>query len=237
MASRKSSILQKCIAALMLVVLLCGASVPAYAATETNAVEMQAAEVQALKKKTVIIGDSRTAQLREVRTGDLTKDLIAQEGSILWDYKWGAKFTDLATNLIPRLEFSGLDTINNKTTIVVWMGYNDTSNLPTATANDYVNYLNLMTALWTARGARVFIMNVGPSGNKKGATDAQKLGYESRNQLIRSFNKTLKDGLSAQATYLDCYGFLMRTGYATTDGTHYKPITTKSVWRFLMQNI
>ena len=108
------------IAVAMTMVLFLTMSGPAFAATETKAVETQSVTtvVQGTKKKTIFIGDSRTANLRQVRNnGKLIYDLLQQDGSVLWDFKWGATFVDLTTTLIPRLEMSGLDTIDNKTKI------------------------------------------------------------------------------------------------------------------------
>ena len=225
---------RKCIAAMLLAVVLCGLTVPAYAATETKAVETQAS-----KKKIVIIGDSRTANLRqEQKGGKLVYDLLKQEGSILWDYKWGAKFSDMTTTLVPRLEMSGLDTIDRKTKIVLWMGYNDAVGTPTATANDYVNYYNLMAALWEARGAKVYVVNVGPAGRRHGgATEAQKREDKAKNKKIRAFNKTLKNGLRSDIKYIDIYANLIETDYATSDGTHYRPLTSKGIYRDIMKAV
>lgn len=226
--------LRKCLAAVLLAVLLCSLTIPAFAATETKAVEIQAS-----KKKIVLIGDSRTANLRqEQKNGKLDYDLLKQEGSVLWDYKWGAKFSDLTTTLVPRLELSGLDTIDSKTKIVLWMGYNDAVGTPTASASDYVNYYNLMAALWEARGAKVYVVNVGPAGRRHGgATEAQKREDKAKNKKIRAFNKTLKEGLRSDIKYIDIYANLMETDYATSDGTHYRPVTSKGIYRDIMKAV
>lgn len=224
----------------MIMVLLSSISIPAFATTEVKAVESKTVttEIQASKKKTILIGDSRTANLRQVRNnGKLIYDLLQQDGSVLWDFKWGAKFTDLTTNLIPRLELSGLDTVNNKTTIVLWMGYNDAVGIPTATVEEYIAYYNLMAMTWIARGAKVYVMNIGPSGRKKGATKADKEEYKQNNKKIRAFNKALKEGLLPQIHYIDCYGYLMDTDYATSDGTHFVAVTSKGIYKFVMNAI
>ncbi len=233
-------LLKQCIAVMLMLVLLSGLSLPGYAAEKPKAAPAAPAAtvtVQAGKKKTILIGDSRTANLRQVRNnGKLVYDLIQQDGSILWDFKWGAKFFDLAATLIPRLELSGLDTIDSRTTIVVWMGFNDVVGTPSATVNEYINYYNLMTALWVARGARVYIMNVGPAGRKTGGmTKRQKENYKAQNKQIRTFNRKLKEGLSSQAKYIDCYAYLMETDYATSDGTHYIPVTSRGIYKFILK--
>lgn len=226
---------KKCIATVLMMVVLCSLTVPAFAATETKAVETQAVTTAAAKK-IVLIGDSRTANLRQSMVGgDLIYDLIQQDDKVLWDFKWGAKLYDMATNLVPRLELN--TTIDKNTKIVVWMGYNDAVGTPSASVNDYIHYLNLCTALWTARGAKVYVMNVGPAGKKKNATDAQKQDYKNRNKKIRAFNKALKAGLSEDVKVLDCYGFLVEDGYATSDGTHYIPVTSRSVYKFVMKKV
>lgn len=224
----------------MVLVFCYSVSIPSYAATEAKAVETRAitTEIQGTKKKTVLIGDSRTANLRQVRNnGKLVYDLIEQNGSILWDFKWGATFVDLTTNLIPRLELSGLDTIDNKTTIVLWMGYNDTGSVATATVEEYIAYYNVMAMTWIARGAKVYVMNVGPGGRMSGASKRQKNDFNTRNKAIRAFNKTLSQNLLPQIKYLDCYGYLKDTGYGTTDGTHYNAATSKKIYRFAMDAI
>ena len=228
--------LKKLIAAVLLTVLMATLAVPAFAASSTQ-VEAAAVTTQGSKKKIVLIGDSRTASLREVRTGKLIYDLFQQDGSILWDFKWGAKFTDMTTNLVPRLETSNFDAVDPNTTIVVWMGYNDACGVPAASAGEYVNYYNLMTALWTLRGAKVYIVNVGPAGCKPNQTAKDKLDAKARNKKIRAFNNTLKEGLSDQATYLDLYRYLVDYGYSTVDNTHYLPATNKVVYRYIMNRV
>lgn len=225
---------KKCIATLLLVVVLCSLTVPAFAVTETKAVETQAVTTAAAKK-TVLLGDSRTANLREVRTGGpLIKDLITQDDNIVWDFKWGARIGDMVANLVPRLELSGV--IDNKTTIVIWMGFNDAAN-DTGATEDYINYLNFMTALWNARGAKVCYLNVGPAGHKPNATKADKEFYAMRNTRIKAFNKSLKKNLNKQVKYIDCYAYLADNGYTTTDGTHYNATTSKKVYSFIMKSI
>lgn len=228
------------IAVAMTMVLFLTMSGPAFAATETKAVETQSVTtvVQGTKKKTIFIGDSRTANLRQVRNnGKLIYDLLQQDGSVLWDFKWGATFVDLTTTLIPRLEMSGLDTIDNKTKIVLWMGYNDTSNTPTAIVEEYIAYYNLMAMTWIARGAKVYVMNVGPAGRMPGASGKQKQGYTDRNKVIRTFNEKLSVSLLPQIKYIDCYGYLKDTGFGTTDGTHYNAATSKKIYSFAINAI
>lgn len=234
MNKNRTRMLRACIAAVLTLIVLCSLSVPAFAATEEKIVKTEAS-----KAKIVLIGDSRTANLREEQKGGkLVYDLIKQEGKVLWDYKWGAKFTDMTTTLVPRLEMSGLDTINSKTKVVLWMGYNDAVGAPTATANDYVNYYNLMAALWEARGAKVYVVNVGPAGRRHGgATEAQKREDKVKNKKIRAFNKTLKNGLRPEIKYIDIYTNLMETDYATSDGTHYRPLTSKGIYRDIMKAV
>ena len=225
---------KKCIAAVLTMVLLCSLSIPAFAATETKAVQTQAVSTAA-SKKTVLLGDSRTANLREVRTGGpLIKDLITQDGNMVWDFKWGARLTDMVTYLVPRLELSGA--IDSKTTIVIWMGFNDAAN-DTGATEDYINYINLLAALWNVRGAKVYYLNVGPAGHRNGASKADKEFYAMRNTRIKVFNKSLKKNLSSQIKYIDCYSYLANNGYTTTDGTHYNAATSKKVYSFIMKSI
>lgn len=231
-----ASFSKKLIAVLMMAVLFCSLSLPAFAAEKPAPAEALTVSTAAAKK-TILIGDSRTANLRQVRVGGpLIKDLIVQDDNILWDFKWGARLTDMVSYLVPRLELSGLDTINNKTKIVIWMGFNDAVN-DTGATQDYINYLNLMTALWKARGAKVYYMNIGPAGNRPGATKADKDFYAMRNKKIRAFNKSLKNNLSSQVKYIDCYTYLVNNGYTTTDGTHYNAATSRRVYSFIMQKI
>lgn len=231
---------QTLIAVLMTMILCWSLAVPAFAENGTNAVEAASitTEIQGTKKKTIIIGDSRTANLRQVRNnGKLIYDLLQQDGSIFWDFKWGATFADLTTTLVPRLEMNGLDTIDNKTKIVLWMGYNDTSNTPTAAVEEYIAYYNLMAMTWIARGAKVYVMNVGPAGRMPGASRKQKQGYTDRNKVIRTFNEKLSVSLLPQIKYIDCYGYLKDTGFGTTDGTHYNAATSKKIYSFAINAI
>lgn len=225
----KHHVWRRLMAAFLMMILLCSLSVPAFAATETKAA----------KQKIVLIGDSRTASLRhEQMGGELIYDLLQQDGQIYWDFKWGAHFSDLTTNLVPRLELSGLDTIDSNTKIVLWMGYNDVCGVQTATVNEYITYYNLMAALWEARGAKVYVVNVGPAGRKYGgATEAQKQDYKERNKKIRAFNKSLRDGLRSEIGYIDIYANLIETDFATSDGIHYRPTTSKGIYRDILNAV
>ncbi len=231
--------LSKLLAAFLVFIFCFSVTTPAFAANETKAVSTAVTtEIQGTKKKTVIIGDSRTANLRQVRNnGVLVKDLLEQNGSVLWDFRWGATFVDMTNTLIPRLEMMGLDTIDNKTTIVLWMGYNDNISIPAATVEMYIAYYNLMAMTWIARGAKVYVMNVGPSGNMTGASKTQRQQFNSWNKSIQDFNVSLSLGLLPGINYIDCYGYLKDTGYATTDGTHYNAATSKKIYSFLMKAI
>ena len=75
---------QTLIAVLMTMIFCWSLAVPAFAENGTNAVEAASitTEIQGTKKKTIIIGDSRTANLRQVRNnGKLIYDLLQQDGS------------------------------------------------------------------------------------------------------------------------------------------------------------
>lgn len=187
------------------------------------------------RKKTILIGDSRTANLRQLQKDSyLVRTLFQQDGDILWDFQWGAKFEELTTNLVPLLELHDTNLIDNQRTIVLWMGYNDTDDQPSASVREYIAYYNLMAMTWIARGAKVYVLNVGPGGRMPGSTEAEQQHFQARNRSITAFNAALHRGLLPQVHYLDCYRYLKDNGYHTVDGTHYDSDTSRKLYRYLL---
>lgn len=235
MSKIRNTTAAKVLAIFLMLAVFCSMSSYAFAANAASTGTAVAATktTAAKKSKLILLGDSRTAGLRESQTGKLIYDLITTDDNVVWDFKWGAKFVDMTTYLVPRLELSGA--VDSSSKIVLWMGYNDVVGNATATTQDYINYYNFMATLWGTRGAKVYVMNVGPAGKKSGQTKAEAEDYKNMNKKIRAFNKALKKDLLPTITVLDLYSYL-GDNYATTDGTHYTKSTSKRIYSFAKKN-
>ena len=159
---------------------------------------------EAVMRKTIMIGDSRTDMMKDV----VENDNITWICEIGMGYKW---FRDTALKTLQKQMKGNED-------IFVWLGVNDVYNI-----SNYISLLNEEIPKWKAQGADVYIVAVGQVTKDPYVT----------NEEIEDFNARMKKEV-AGAKYADLYSYLKKQGYKTTDGTHYDNETTWKIYRYLM---
>lgn len=66
----------------------------------------------------------------------------------------------------------------------------------------------------------------------------RKYGYGQKNKDIIKFNDKLKSELNPRGVILDGYEYLMKTGYETNDGLHFKKETTQlELYKYIVKNL
>ena len=177
----------------------------AYVRNQGNVVYSELSDpAEAVMRKTIMIGDSRTDMMKDV----VENDNITWICEIGMGYKW---FRDTALKTLQ-------EQMKGNEDIFVWLGVNDVYNI-----SNYISLLNEEIPKWKAQGADVYIVAVGQVTKDPYVT----------NEEIEDFNARMKKEV-AGAKYADLYSYLKKQGYKTTDGTHYDNETTWKIYRYLM---
>ncbi len=158
-------------------------------------------------RKCVFIGDSRFVGMNNAVSMDDNYECIAKVGA---GYDW------LISTAIPALEeLVSSDTEVDECVIVLGLGVNDTYNI-----DEYIDAYNELLSEYT-----VYVVSVNPV--EEGSEFVS-------NGQIRSFNDKL---LELDIDYIDCYSYLIDTGFETVDGVHYTADTYKKIYYYLLECI
>ena len=177
----------------------------AYVRNQGNVVYSELSDpAEAVMRKTIMIGDSRT---------DMMKDVVEND-NITWICEVGMGYKWLRDTALKTLQ----EQMKGNEDIFVWLGVNDVYNI-----SNYISLLNEEIPKWKAQGADVYIVAVGQVTKDPYVT----------NEEIEDFNARMKKEV-AGAKYADLYSYLKKQGYKTTDGTHYDNETTWKIYRYLM---
>jgi len=177
----------------------------AYVRNQGNVVYSELSDpAEAVMRKTIMIGDSRT---------DMMKDVVEND-NITWICEVGMGYKWLRDTALKILQ----EQMKGNEDIFVWLGVNDVYNI-----SNYISLLNEEIPKWKAQGADVYIVAVGQVTKDPYVT----------NEEIEDFNARMKKEV-AGAKYADLYSYLKKQGYKTTDGTHYDNETTWKIYRYLM---
>lgn len=197
-------------------------------------------------KQVIFVGDSRTNRMANTleRQGDasLTNGIsfIYEEGQGL---SW---FKEKGYKALLKQVGNGTNSILEKKTIVIFnLGVNDLGSI-----NDYILYMRSIAPALQKKGCELYYMSVNPINNEMikalGKNKARKESDVCRfNAAIRS---NLCSGSGKLFTYIDCYNYLMKTGYGTDrnrdgedegidDGLHYTTKTYKRIYRYCMNSL
>jgi len=177
----------------------------AYVRNQGNVVYSELSDpAEAVMRKTIMIGDSRT---------DMMKDVVEND-NITWICEVGMGYKWLRDTALKTLQ----EQMKGNEDIFVWLGVNDVYNI-----SNYISLLNEEIPKWKAQGADAYIVAVGQVTKDPYVT----------NEEIEDFNARMKKEV-AGAKYADLYSYLKKQGYKTTDGTHYDNETTWKIYRYLM---
>lgn len=177
----------------------------AYVRNQGNVVYSELSDpAEAVMRKTIMIGDSRT---------DMMKDVVEND-NITWICEVGMGYKWLRDTALKTLQ----EQMKGNEDIFVWLGVNDVYNI-----SNYISLLNEEIPKWKAQGADVYIVAVGQVTKDPYVT----------NEEIEDFNARMKKEV-AGAKYADLYSYLKKQGYKTTDGTHYDNETTWKIYRSVL---
>ena len=158
-------------------------------------------------RRVVFIGASRTEMLHS-DVGDRTN---------IWLHKVSMGYSWMASTAVPMMEAY----LDGKTDICIWLGTNDVYQV-----NNYIKYLNQKIPQWKQKGAKVYIVAVGPVVVDPYVT----------NEEIVAFNKAMKKGIQGEE-YLDLYTYLNKNGFCAVDGVHYDSATNKKIYSYLKEKM
>lgn len=187
-------------------------------------------------QRVVFVGDSRTyhmgKQIRKEAGSSVLKKIyfISKPGSgIDWFDQEG----------LPRLQALAKE----GTAVIFNIGVHDLNR-----ADEYVDYLTKLGRELRKKGCTMFYMSVNPLNNK---VLKEVLDRDRPEAMVRAFNAVLRDRLCSGRlfTYIDCYSYLMKTGYGTAlttsdgadkaddDGLHYTMKTYKRIFNYCMKSL
>lgn len=151
----------------------------AYVRNQGNVVYSELSDpAEAVMRKTIMIGDSRT---------DMMKDVVEND-NITWICEVGMGYKWLRDTALKTLQ----EQMKGNEDIFVWLGVNDVYNI-----SNYISLLNEEIPKWKAQGADVYIVAVGQVTKDPYVT----------NEEIEDFNARMKKEV-AGAKYADLYSYL-----------------------------
>ena len=188
--------------------------------------------------KIILVGDSKTRGIRRTLILKFGKDFVTDH-HIQFVAQSGISFEDFVSERA-KVQIKDIVKLAKKVkpkskpaAIVVNLGVNDLRGEYVDTkilAENASNWLKQISNAVADCNVKLFYMSLTPlSGNPA----AQRTQYR-----VRSYNYRIKKLLPAEYTYIDCYTFLMRTGFSplnTKDGIHYSSNTNKRVADFIIR--
>ena len=180
------------------------------------------------KARVLLVGDSRTVEMsgQVLGMGVVDNSVIGETAD--GDYIYAKTGRGLAWMKENEEEIDAQ--VTKDTAVVINMGTNDAYSYKT-TADQYVEWLNLKSADWIAKGASVWFMNTGL------VDDNGTSGL--RNSHVEAFNSAVKSGLNPNIGYIDEYKALQDYGnvHCDTFGVHYDFETYKFIWELVVDSV
>lgn len=187
-------------------------------------------------KRVIFVGDSRTFHMSQILRNQFG-ELVTKKIRFVCRSK--TKLDWLQTVGVAKLmKLAGKDTA-----IIFNHGVNDLQDI-----DQYVSYMETLGKELKAKGCTLFYMSINPVNNK---TTLSMGKPEKPEEMILNFNQTIKKQLcqNGDYIYMDCYNYLMQTGYGTAtsasdgadtapdDGLHYTAKTYKRIFDFCMSKL
>ena len=170
----------------------------------------------------ILVGDSRTEYMSK-QTG-----ITANYPNTVFIGLAGSGYDYLKNDAMPQLKRY----LNNgKRYIVVFNhGVNDLGDL-----SKYKSLYSTVINNSAYCNHRFIFMSVNPvfDGCR---VDRSGSGTGTTNTKIRDFNKTMKSFFGA-VSYIDCYSYMIKTGYDSYDGIHYAPQTNKMIMQYILSSV
>ena len=180
-----------------------------YLQTEPVPVQQASAPANGPTTNIILIGDSRTAEMRS----------CVGENPCIWiaEHSKGIKW--FVSDAVPAAD----PHITQGTKVIINLGANDPEKIDT-----YIYTINEVAANWTSRGATVYYATVGPCYQNP---------YHTNDEAV-NFNAAMVNNLSG-VRIIDLYTHMVNSGFATreNDGFHYDPPTYASMYTYYMNCI
>lgn len=177
----------------------------------------------------ILIGDSRTVEMRSTLTGSYQSSINVKDGNTVWIAQNGMGYSWFENTAMPAAQ--GYLSAGNAD-LVILLGTNDCAS--PSSASNYTNYLAAHQNELLANGNRVFFVSVGPFGHRGGGTETSSGSFSNEGNAV-PFNNIIQQGLPAGMTYLDLYDYLVENGYGTQDGVHYDSATYRGAYDQLVR--
>lgn len=198
--------------------------------------------------KVIFVGDSRTVMLRRELTASLRKSqldrlaFVCQSGQGISWFKNVGEAKLRREIALARKQYPG-----KKIAVVFNLGVNDIRHRDSDPDCNrigavYKSYMNRLGKELTKKNCKAFYMSINPTNTTMSATPKLRRPWE-----ILRLNYLLKTGLNENFTWLDCSGWLMKTGYSTgeseesvtrrDDGTHYSGKTSRRIYKYCISKI
>lgn len=199
--------------------------------------------------KIIFVGDSRTNMLKNLLHKEMRSSQLQQLSFVCRSGQGLDWFKEKGLPQLKREIYQARKQDPGKKVAVVFnLGVNDLRHRSsqktdcTKVASRYVKYMNNLGKTLTKSGCSLYYMSVNPVNDEMSYTYRLR-----RTEEIRYMNDVLKKGLDGNFTFLDCYNYLMETGYTTgksylnpeyrDDGVHYTPMTYKRIFRYCMNKV
>lgn len=170
-----------------------------------------------LYNKIILVGDSRTHHL-EPHINDSRIKIIAKSGQGL---TW---FKSAGVSELNRCLASEDYTTPYPKAIVFNLGVNDLTKI-----DEYISYMNQLAPKLINQNCTLYYMSVNP-------VDNTIIDNRRPDSQINAFNQALKTKLP-DFTYINCYDYLKKTGFVTTDGLHYNSLTYRKIFEYEVNKV
>ena len=183
------------------------------------------------EKENVYVGDSRTVGMHSAVTGLWFDDMNIREDTGVWVAKCGRASTWFKEVGAPQAQ-KYLNEGNKN--LIILMGCNDMPK--TSGADVYIKYLKEHEAEFARKNISVYFVSVNPVGHMNGGTETS-YRYLSNAGTCEPFNAYLQKNLPSYVKYIDTYSELVKKGYETSDGLHYKKSTYLDIYNAIQDTI
>lgn len=183
-------------------------------------------------KNTILIGDSRTVGMYNTLNSTSVKEVHERDTHAYWYAKNGTGGNWFKHTAVPAIESK----ISNGTNVVILSGINDCKENKTDNLQEYIRLVNQKAYTWKKKGAHVYFVSLNPVGKTGSGRNGsyKKNGITCVNKKqVESWNKTLKEGLSSDITYIDTYSAIIDS-FQSKDGLHYTNETNKTIFQTII---
>lgn len=212
---------------------------------ESNLTASQIPKLSSKYGQLIFVGDSRTRMIQETLTAE---GMTSRRKNVYFVCKGKMGVEWMKTTgealLMDQVE---KNTSGKPTAIVVNMGVNDLRRSSTYNLdlliNTYLDYWNGLAEKLAEKNCVLFYMSVNPFNSYMNV----KYNIRLENDLC-TFNDALKNRLSSDYTFLDCYHSLMNYGFSYNyqsngvntgkdDGLHYSTQSSKRIYRYCLLKV